>query len=97
MQRQNDQPLKEVLQAWIQSRKLQNRLNTAKIREVWETEMGTSINTYTTEIKIFKRKLFISISSASLRQELSFSQDKIKKRMNEALGEEYIESVVVRG
>jgi hypothetical protein len=97
IRKENEQPLKAVLQEWIASRKLANRLHLTRVREVWNEEMGTSINTYTRDMKIVRRKLFITIDSAPLREELSFNRDKIKKRMNDALGEEYIVDVVVRG
>lgn len=96
IRKHNDQPLKTILKEWIDSRKLQNRLHLSKIREVWSEEMGTSINTYTREMKIIRRKLFITLDSAPLRQELYLNRDKILSRMNEALGEEYLVEVVVR-
>ncbi|MCB0704577.1 MAG: DUF721 domain-containing protein [Saprospiraceae bacterium] len=97
IRKHNDQPLKEILQEWIKSRKMENRLNLSRIREVWSEEMGTSINQYTREMKIIRRKLFIAIDSAPLREELHLNRDKIRVRMNAALGEEYLEEVVVRG
>ncbi|MBR9922854.1 MAG: DUF721 domain-containing protein [Bacteroidetes bacterium] len=97
MRKENDQPLKKILQEWIESRRLENRLNLSRIREVWAQEMGTSINTHTREMKIIRKKLFISIESAPLRQELAMNREKIKDRMNEALGTDYLVEVVVRG
>ncbi|MEO1434926.1 MAG: hypothetical protein AAFV80_05275 [Bacteroidota bacterium] len=36
------------------------------------------------------------LESAALRQELSYGRDKIKKVLNEELGEEYIKEVIIR-
>ena len=57
--------------------------------------MGPSINKYTTQITVRRNKLFVTIESAPLKQELSFGKEKIKKMINEELGEEYIQDVVI--
>jgi hypothetical protein len=43
-----------------------------------------------------KNVLYLSIISAPLKQELSYSKDKIKAMINRELGEEYLEDVVIR-
>ena len=58
--------------------------------------MGTVVNNYTTEIKLRRKKLYVSISSAPLRQELSYGKEKIIKMFNEELGGDYIEDVIIR-
>ena len=51
---------------------------------------------YTTDLNIRGKKLYVSINSSSLKQELSMGREKIKKIINEELGEEYIEDVIIR-
>ncbi|MEM9884953.1 MAG: DUF721 domain-containing protein [Bacteroidota bacterium] len=93
----NDLTLKDALKIFVEdSKKFKRRLYQAKIKAHWTKTMGTSIVNYTTEIKIYRKKLFISISSAPLRQELSYGKDKILEMMNEMLGETFLEEVVVR-
>jgi hypothetical protein len=96
MRKTNEQSLKDVLHQLVDAYKLRSKLNQTKIRSVWAEKMGTTINEYTREIKVIRRKLFITLDSASLRQELGYSRDKIKEMMNEEIGEEYIEEVVIR-
>jgi hypothetical protein len=38
----------------------------------------------------------VDIDSAALRQELSFGRDKILKMINQELGEQYLEEVIIR-
>ena len=45
---------------------------------------------------MYRKKLYITVDSAPLRQELSYGREKIKKVMNEELGEDYIEEVIIR-
>lgn len=92
----NEVTLKEALGALIEQYRLKGKLNQHRIQVAWERLMGPSISGYTTGIRLHQKKLFITISSAALRQELSYGRDKIKARLNEELGEEYIKEVVIR-
>lgn len=71
-------------------------LNEAKVRQVWKEKMGTTINSYTKDINLRKGKLFITLTSASLKQELSYEREKIVEMMNGELGGKYVLDVIVR-
>ena len=86
----------EVLQDMMQDKKWKGKLYQSKVKEIWLKAMGVNIAQFTTDIKLRGKKLIIVISSASLRQELAYSKEKLKNRMNEELGEAYIEEVIVR-
>jgi Dna[CI] antecedent DciA-like protein len=93
---ENEHSLKEVLQGMVDSLKWKEKLHETKIRQVWNSRMGTTINHYTKEIKLRKGKLFITLTSAPLKQELSYEKEKIQKMMNVELGGQYVKSVIVR-
>ncbi len=92
----NELSLKDALKSMVEYYRLNARLNQTKIQNAWTQSMGTSIAKYTTELKLRKNKLYITISSAPLRQELSYGKDKIKRILNEELGEQYIDDVIIR-
>ncbi|MCB0642161.1 MAG: DUF721 domain-containing protein [Phaeodactylibacter sp.] len=96
MRQNNDESLKEVLHKLVEHYRWKGRLNQERIRAVWQERMGRTINDYTTDIRVFGQKLYISISSASLRQELSMEKSKIRDMMNEALGEAFLQEVIIR-
>ncbi len=96
MKRENNQTFGDVLKLWIDENRLQSNLHETKIRTLWNTTMGRTIATYTSNISLKKNVLHLTILSAPLRQELVFSKDKILKRMNDALGEEFIREVVIK-
>jgi len=58
--------------------------------------MGKTIARYTEEIKIINDTLFITTHVAPLKQELIFQKEKIKLRVNEALGKKVIKEIVVK-
>ena len=96
MKKHNDQILKDVLKEMVDTYRLKPKLNQLKVRQVWAEQMGPSITRYTTEIYLRKNKLYITISSAPLKQELSYAKEKIIKFLNEALGEAYIKEVIIK-
>ena len=96
MKNTNEQSLKKVLKEMVETYRLKARLNQTKIQKLWEKLMGRSIATYTTDIKLRKNKLYLTIESAPLKQELSFGKEKITKLLNDELGEDYIDDVIIR-
>ncbi|MCH2081186.1 MAG: DUF721 domain-containing protein [Saprospiraceae bacterium] len=96
MKETNQTSLKDVLKDMVETYRLKNRLNQTKIQQLWNSVMGNSISRHTSDLKVRKNKLYITIESAPLRQELSFGRDKIRRMMNQELGEEYLEEVVIR-
>ena len=92
-----DKPIAEVLQDLMKKNKRMGRGYTLKnIKLIWKDAMGPTINSYTKSLFLSKKKLFINITSAPLRQELSMSKEKIKDLINERIGTALIEEVVVR-
>ena len=80
----------------IEQYRIKGKLHQSRIRNQWEQMMGPTIAGYTKDIKLYKGKLYITIESAALRQELSYGKDKIKKLLNEELGEKAVKEVVIR-
>lgn len=91
-----EQKFGDVLKGLTSSKEWQGKLHETKIREVWNEKMGTTINHYTTSIKLRNEKLFINIEASSLKQELSYEREKIKTMMNSELGGEFVKDVIIR-
>jgi len=92
----NDQPIKAILKGWIDNSKIKSKLKQVEIKQLWRQMMGPSISNYTTDILIRKNKMYITISSAPLKQELSYGKEKIKKMINDEIGEEFVKEVIIR-
>lgn len=96
MKNSNEQSLKQVLKDMVETYRLKARLNQTKIQKLWVALMGKSIANYTKDIKLRKNKLYLTIESAPLKQELSFGKEKITKLLNDELGEDYIDDVIIQ-
>ncbi len=97
MEKHNDMPLKDAMKLWLDSSKKHKKgINKVAISKLWAEKMGTTINDYTKEIKIFGKRLYITIDSAPLRNELHYERETIKGWVNNHLGENAVEEVIIR-
>ena len=88
--------LKSVLNKLIDKNSLSSGLNNVKIQSLWKKTMGVNVNSYTTEIYLKKKTLYVSLSSSVLRQELSYGKQKIVDLINEEIGKNLINKIVLR-
>jgi hypothetical protein len=86
----------EALDEFVRENKLQKGLDKANVKEVWKSEMGAPIDKYTTAIKLDGKVLYVRLNSSVLREELSYGKEKIIRLLNEKLGKELIEKLVLR-
>ncbi len=88
--------LGDAMREYLRRSPFRNQMNEVRIQAIWEKEMGKTIARYTQSIKLRNRQLIIVTNVAPLKQELSYSRDTIRDRMNTALGEKLIEKVVIK-
>jgi hypothetical protein len=96
MKRTNDKPMRELLQDFLEVNRLKPQLTVTKIKDIWKNRMGNTVAEQTHEIRLNRKILYLYITSSSLRQELSMKRDLVKNMLNEALGEEAVDEVVIR-
>ncbi len=94
--KKNDHSLGDLVRQFSMDRRIKPHLFEKKVESAWSEIMGKWIHKETTSIKLRDHKLTLSITSAALRQELHYSREQIKNRLNEFLGEDYIREVLVR-
>lgn len=78
------------------SKSLNSGLNNVKVQKLWQETMGSNVNSYTKEITLKNKTLYISLSSSVLRQELSYGKQKIVDLINKEIGDEIITKIVLR-
>jgi len=92
----NHSNMRNALQQFIQENRLQKGIDKVDARASWQRLMGNGVNNYTTAVELHKDTLFVSLSSAVLREELSLGKSKIIAMLNEDLGKELIKKIVLR-
>lgn len=86
----------DAIQQFLNKSRIKSSIQVLRLEEVWEQVMGKTIARYTDNLKIIHKTLFITTHVAPLKQELQYQKEKIKLRVNEALGEKVIEEVVIQ-
>jgi len=93
---ENEETLGSAIERLLKAYGLEEGYYAAAIVTHWEKLMGPAIARRTQSIKIQKGVLIVKIESAALRQELSYSKDKIMTTINKELGLRIIKSVELR-
>lgn len=86
----------DAIKHFLKSSRLKGSIQALQIEDVWEKIMGKTVAKYTEKIHIINHTLFITTNVAPLKQELQYQKEQIKKRVNEALGNNDIKEVVIQ-
>ena len=89
----NEEELGSVINRLLKAYGLEEGYYTAAVTTYWEKLMGPAVARHTGKIKIEKGILKVQITSAALREELSYSKEKIVHLINREIGHRLIKSV----
>ena len=91
-----ESPIGDVLKQFISQNKLEAGIDVVNVRDAWKNLMGNGVNNYTTEIQLKGSTLYVALSSAVLREELSYGKEKIIKMINEELRKDVVTNLILR-
>jgi predicted nucleic acid-binding Zn ribbon protein len=86
----------DAIKQFLNQSRMKGSIQAMQIEDVWESIMGKTIARYTDNLKVINKTLFITTNVAPLKQELIYQKEKIKLRVNEALGGKVIEDIVIQ-
>jgi len=86
----------EALKQFLESSRIKGGIQALQIDEAWEQIMGKTVARYTDKLQIIGDKLIITTHVAPLKNELIYQKEKIKQRVNEALGQNVIREVIIQ-
>lgn len=92
----NQSAIGDILNEIIKNNKLEPGLNEVSVIDAWKNLMGNGVNNYTRNVALRNGTLYVELTSAVLREELSYGKDKIIKMINDELGKEVVKNVVLR-
>ena len=92
----SDSSIGDVLKQIIQVNKLQSGMDQVSVKDAWKNLMGNGVNTYTRNVVLKGSTLYVELTSAVLREELSYGKEKIIKMINEELRRDVVKEVVLR-
>ena len=88
--------IKEAMKQFLESSRIKGGIQALQIEDVWEEIMGKTVARYTDKLQIIGDKLIITTHVAPLKNELKYQKDKIRQRVNEALGQKVIGEVIIQ-
>lgn len=86
----------EALKQFLEGSRIKGSIQALQIEEAWEQIMGKTIARYTDKIQVIGDKLIITTSVGPLKNELIYQKEKIKQRVNEAMGGKVVNEVIVQ-
>lgn len=92
----NQSPIGDILKEIIQQNRLQPGIDQVSVKDAWKNLMGNGVNSYTRNVVLKGSTLYVELTSAVLREELSYGKDKIIKMLNEELRREVVKDVILR-
>lgn len=92
----NENTVGDVLKFIIKENKLQGGIDEISVKDAWKSLMGNGVNSYTKSVVLRNGTLYVELTSAVLREELSFGKQKIVIMLNEELRRDVIKEVVLR-
>lgn len=96
MKKTSSQQVGGVILQYLRETGLETPLNEYRLIQAWETVMGPAVAKYTKDLKIYNQVLFVTLSSAALRNELLMRRTELTARLNNYVGAQVITQIVLR-
>jgi hypothetical protein len=88
--------VRSILGDVLKYNRLEKGIEELDIKAAWAKLMGNGVTNYTEDVQVNEGVLYVKLSSAVLREELSYGKEKIIKLINEELRKEVILKIVLR-
>lgn len=88
--------IQSILNVVLQGYNLTSGIDKINVKDIWKQVMGSGVANYTLDVVLKKDVLYVALSSAVLREELSYGKDKIIKILNEELQKDLIQEIILR-
>lgn len=95
MKRQSAQTLGDAIRTYLSEKKGFNRkLLENRVVNSWSEIMGKTVASYTSNVEIRRKKLYVTLTSSVVRHSLSLTKADIVIKINEMMGDEVITEII---
>ena len=88
--------LSNVMRKILKNPKLSKRLDNIKIIEIWNELIGSNLQKYVLDSKVYNGKLFIKLKSSTLRNEFLYKKSQIIKEINSKFGRKVLSDIIFK-
>jgi len=96
MERKEVRKIDSLLHQFVKANRLEKGLAEYRLMKSWKDLLGITVAKKTKSLKIQNRKLFVTLHSSVVRNELSMIKESLIPKLNEAAGMDVIDDVVLR-
>ena len=96
MRRTDSEQVGGVILQYLREFGLETPLNEHRLLQAWDKVLGPAVSRYTKELRIYNQVLFVTITSAALRNELMMRRTELVSRLNAEAGAQVIAQIVLR-
>ena len=96
MRRTKTSPLKDVIQEYVQTLKMNKKLKEVGLINSWEKVVGKTVARATKNIYITDQKLVVELYSSVVRNELLMIKQPLIDRLNLEAGESIIVDIILK-
>lgn len=96
MKRNKAEQIGVLIQHFLRQESLESPLNERRLINAWPEVLGSVIASYTTDLFIKNQVLYVSLTSAALRQELMMGREMLVRNLNRHVGAQVITNIIFR-
>ena len=96
MERKDVKKIDSLLHQFVKAHGLERGLAEYRLMKSWKDLLGITVAKKTKSLRIQNRKLYVTLHSSVVRNELSTMKDSLIPKLNEAAGMNVIDDVVLR-
>lgn len=96
MKKTDSEPVGGVILQYLREYGLETPLNEHRLIQAWDKVLGPAVSRYTKELRIYNQVLFVTITSAALRNELMLRRTELVTRLNVEAGAQVITQIVLK-
>lgn len=83
----------QAFQKFLKDEELHQKFNEKKLVSMWNDMMGTAIANRTSSIFIKEKIMYVKLTSAPLKQEMTMAKQKVLSLLEDHLGEKVVKDV----
>ncbi len=91
-----EKSLKDLIMKMMESYHLSDKLAEMKVKSNWEEIMGVTISKNTRRLSIYKKTLYLELTSAALRNDLYFHEKTIVEKVNQYVGQKVVNKINIK-
>lgn len=93
MERRKEENIGNVLLRYLRQSQLETPLNEYRLIQAWADVVGAQVEQLTQNLRIYNQVLYVSLRSATIRNELQMRRSELIRKLNNKVGANVINNI----